>query len=299
MAKRQNAKKSVPAKKAAAKKTAAKKSSAKKATAASKKSTQKAATKKSAVPKAAPKKAAASKAPAKKAAARKTSARKVTTKKATSARAATKKAASKKAPVSKSAAATKAAQKAASKKPAVKKKTATRKPASKKAAAARQPAGTTQKPARDGVRRPVAKGAQARSVVTSRGPDAGKTPSGAKRSRGRLFKSLGKKLEEQRAEILDLYRNDLGQGQAVSHDGDDDVDRANHDSNRELALAISTGERETLQLISEALDRLKDGSYGDCTNCSRVIADVRLEAIPWARHCVDCQELQERGLLET
>jgi len=50
-------------------------------------------------------------------------------------------------------------------------------------------------------------------------------------------------------------------------------------------------------LISEALERLDAGSYGACRNCDNPIAGARLDAVPWTRHCIDCQELEERGLL--
>ena len=112
-----------------------------------------------------------------------------------------------------------------------------------------------------------------------------------------FYDSLGAKLNQKHAEILDLFRLDLGVGQGTSHEGDDNVDLANFHSNRELALSLSTGEREVLALINEALDRLQRGEYGSCSNCTETIHDERLMAIPWARHCVACQELEEKGLL--
>ena len=117
------------------------------------------------------------------------------------------------------------------------------------------------------------------------------------RIRAGLLKTVAKRLTEQRHEILSLYRLDQGVGQSVSHEGEDDVDRANFNSSRELALSLSTGEREALRLIGEAMDRLGQDSYGSCSNCNETIAEERLLVIPWARHCVDCQELEERGLL--
>jgi RNA polymerase-binding transcription factor DksA len=47
----------------------------------------------------------------------------------------------------------------------------------------------------------------------------------------------------------------------------------------------------------EALDRISDGAYGECVNCGQDIQVKRLEALPWARYCIKCQELQEQGLL--
>ncbi|KAF0247708.1 MAG: DnaK suppressor protein, partial [bacterium] len=60
----------------------------------------------------------------------------------------------------------------------------------------------------------------------------------------------------------------------------------------------STNDRFILKLIEEALVRLEDGEYGACINCSKEIQPKRLDAVPWARHCITCQDLQERGLLD-
>ena len=44
---------------------------------------------------------------------------------------------------------------------------------------------------------------------------------------------------------------------------------------------------------------MDEGGYGRCANCGQNIAVPRLEALPWARFCVDCQELAEKGLLNS
>ena len=50
-------------------------------------------------------------------------------------------------------------------------------------------------------------------------------------------------------------------------------------------------------LIDEALVRIEAGEYGECVHCGELVQERRLEAVPWARHCLRCQDLQERGLL--
>jgi DnaK suppressor protein len=45
-----------------------------------------------------------------------------------------------------------------------------------------------------------------------------------------------------------------------------------------------------LREIDEALDRMGDGSYGTCMECGEAMLMKRLEALPWARYCVPCQE---------
>jgi DnaK suppressor protein len=50
--------------------------------------------------------------------------------------------------------------------------------------------------------------------------------------------------------------------------------------------------------IEEALIRVRDESYGVCTNCGTTIGEKRLQAVPWTAFCIDCQELQEKGMLQ-
>ncbi|HEX2464769.1 MAG TPA: TraR/DksA C4-type zinc finger protein, partial [Thermoanaerobaculia bacterium] len=115
---------------------------------------------------------------------------------------------------------------------------------------------------------------------------------------GREFvEGLAQRLDEHRREILHLYRHDLDVGLDAFRDGDDEIDRANFDSDRDLALSLSDSEREVLLQIEEALGRIASGEFGSCTSCSKPIGEQRLHAIPWARYCIDCQELEEKGLL--
>jgi len=109
---------------------------------------------------------------------------------------------------------------------------------------------------------------------------------------------LRKQLEQKRREIVDLYQHDLEVGQRTGGDGADDlVDRANNAYNREFMLALSGSERDLLRDIDGALNRLDVGSHGYCEPCERPIPRARLNAVPWARYCIDCQERVEQGLL--
>lgn len=111
--------------------------------------------------------------------------------------------------------------------------------------------------------------------------------------------SLREKLAQHRKQIMDQYKHDLKAGQAAADEGSDDiVDRANNSYNREFMFSLSDTERETLRLVERALERLDEGTYGTCRNCKRDIGPPRLQAVPWARYCIDCQELAEQGLLE-
>lgn len=66
---------------------------------------------------------------------------------------------------------------------------------------------------------------------------------------------------------------------------------ASYDKNALHQQAEQTGRQ--LRLLDDALRRIDGGDYGECVMCGKDIAVARLEAIPWARYCVDCQEFQE------
>ena len=78
----------------------------------------------------------------------------------------------------------------------------------------------------------------------------------------------------------------------------DPVDLAVRNYSKNVQLAVSENESRQLTLIDEALTRIEDDEYGTCQNCEKEINPKRLAAIPWARYCLDCQELLERGLLD-
>ena len=106
-------------------------------------------------------------------------------------------------------------------------------------------------------------------------------------------------LNAHRNEILKQYEHDVRAGQEASDEGSDDVvDRANNAYSRELLFSLSDGERHTLLRVEEALQRVESGAYGVCINCGNEIRSGRLRAVPWARYCIDCQELAEKGMLE-
>jgi len=112
------------------------------------------------------------------------------------------------------------------------------------------------------------------------------------------FAVLRERLLRQRQEILDMYKQDLRAGQESADDGTEDiVDRANNSYNRELMFSLSDGERQLLLQVEDALKRMDEAAYGRCANCSGPIAQPRLQAVPWTRFCIDCQELAEKGLL--
>lgn len=79
----------------------------------------------------------------------------------------------------------------------------------------------------------------------------------------------------------------------------DPADMAANAYNKELLFSMSNNDRVLLEMIDEALERTETGEYGECVNCSEPVLEKRLEAVPWARYCLKCQDLQERGLLNS
>lgn len=100
-------------------------------------------------------------------------------------------------------------------------------------------------------------------------------------------------------ELLDSYERDKAAGNALPDDGIQDLaDKAASAYSKELNFSLSDGERNLLMAIEEAFVRLREDTYGICTNCGNTIGEKRLQAVPWTSFCIDCQELQEKGMLQ-
>jgi DnaK suppressor protein len=114
----------------------------------------------------------------------------------------------------------------------------------------------------------------------------------------RKLKQYDAKLSEQKNALLGMVERTEDYGREADRDvSQDPADKASNSYTKELLFSQSTNERNTLKLIEEALDRLAEGTFGECINCGEEITPKRLDAIPWTPHCIRCQELQEQGLL--
>ena len=72
------------------------------------------------------------------------------------------------------------------------------------------------------------------------------------------------------------------------------ADAGTDNFDREFALSLVSNEQEALYEIEEALKRLDQNTYGICGFCERPILKARLEAVPFARLCVNCQSTTEK-----
>ena len=107
-----------------------------------------------------------------------------------------------------------------------------------------------------------------------------------------------KKLMTRREELLKTIARTEEEGRTADDDPTVDLaDKAANSYTKEFLFGQTNTDRSILQLIDQALLRIKDSSYGTCIECGEELQQKRLEAVPWARHCVTCQEKQEQGVL--
>ncbi len=107
-----------------------------------------------------------------------------------------------------------------------------------------------------------------------------------------------KKLQTKREELVRIIARTEEEGRAADEDTTVDLaDKAANSYTKEFLFGQTNHDRFTLQLVNEALERIKSGEYGTCANCGEEIQSKRLDAVPWARHCIACQEKQEKGQL--
>ena len=74
----------------------------------------------------------------------------------------------------------------------------------------------------------------------------------------------------------------------------DEGDRADTERTHEVSVLLSLRDKEKLQAIEEALEKLREGTYGVCEECGDEIGGGRLKAMPLARLCVSCQSQLEK-----
>ncbi len=75
------------------------------------------------------------------------------------------------------------------------------------------------------------------------------------------------------------------------------ADAGSDNFEQEFALDLMDSEKKLLVEINEALKRIEEGVFGICEGRGEQISKARLKAIPWARYCVPCAELKEKGQL--
>lgn len=156
------------------------------------------------------------------------------------------------------------------------------------------------------VSKPVAKGKPAAAAVIEKpvmmavSPLAAKPKETAKEreARERRREALQQMLMGKRQEIMKEIEGSLGQSltedqQRRLESARDVGDQALMDLDRELGISLMEMRNRRRQAIDEALTRLNEGTYGICAECGVEISERRLEAVPFAKLCVECQAREE------
>ncbi|HET7440559.1 MAG TPA: TraR/DksA family transcriptional regulator [Terriglobales bacterium] len=108
-----------------------------------------------------------------------------------------------------------------------------------------------------------------------------------------------KRLETRQQELRRTVNRNQQDGRSADEDSAQDIaDRAASSYNKEFLFSQSNNDRQLLQMVENALNRIREGNFGECISCGKEINPKRLEAVPWTRHCIECQEKLEQGMLE-
>jgi len=108
-----------------------------------------------------------------------------------------------------------------------------------------------------------------------------------------------KRLEVRQQDLRRMVSRTQQDGRAADEDTAQDIaDRAASSYTKEFLFHQSNNDRQLLKMVEGALARIREGNFGECISCGKEINPKRLEAVPWTRHCIECQEKLEQGILE-
>jgi len=107
-----------------------------------------------------------------------------------------------------------------------------------------------------------------------------------------------KKLVTRREELMKTIARTEEEGRQADDDPTVDLaDKAANSYTKEFLFGMTNTDRVILNQIEAALKRIDTDDYGVCANCQEELQQKRLEAVPWAKHCIGCQEKAEKGQL--
>ncbi len=113
--------------------------------------------------------------------------------------------------------------------------------------------------------------------------------------------TLVKKLRKMRADILKELDDSIStERRAPQRDVGDFYDDAESEKGRQLNHLLSERDRSKLAGIDDALEKIEDETYGICDECGCDIPKKRLNVLPFARCCIECQsEMERQGITST
>lgn len=123
-------------------------------------------------------------------------------------------------------------------------------------------------------------------------------PSKGAKLTARERQAFRKSLLEQKEKIVKKLSQFYNESKEVETDiAQDVVDKAESSYTKEFLLSLSNGERNLLKLIDDALRRLKTEEFGVCQMCGKAIGKKRLNVVPWAPYCIECQQKKEEEVV--
>jgi RNA polymerase-binding transcription factor len=112
------------------------------------------------------------------------------------------------------------------------------------------------------------------------------------------LKAFRERLLQKKQEILETYKKNKSYGMEADGEGTQDIaDKAANSYTKEFLFSLSNAERVLVKQVDDALSRIDDRRFGVCASCEEEMNQKRLEAVPWARLCIACQQKQESGQL--
>ena len=120
-------------------------------------------------------------------------------------------------------------------------------------------------------------------------------PDKEKKQRREFLKQAAEMLAEMKRDLSKEMQDRVkGETEGVKDEGRDTYDLASDERDREINFILNDREREKLVAIDEALQRIKEKTYGLCESCEGEIQLGRLKILPFTRLCVKCQEENEK-----
>jgi len=114
--------------------------------------------------------------------------------------------------------------------------------------------------------------------------------------KGAKIEKFRQRLLAKRKELLSgVHGLNVKNLESSSDEIQDIADQASSAYTKEFLLSIGDTERRMLRQVDQALNKIREDTYGLCEACGETISEKRLEALPFARLCIACQEEEERA----